>query len=224
MSGARLWTNAWSVAAACGVGLATWAWSPVAALAAVLTASFCAGLLTLTVWSVSDSLRPDGGVPWRRLVPRALAAGAGVVTFLVLAEWSASLALLCLGLCCLPSPAVLRRVRRSSPDRSSASRQAVGTHVADPVPRRPDGPAWVRELGDEELCRLWRATYWQLGRQTSEAGLLDLVVLRQAFLDELERRDPAALQAWLSSGARASGGPERFWSHDDKQQGSADAA
>ena len=220
MSGARLWANAWCVAAACGVGLATLAWSPPAALAAVLSASFCAGLLTLTVWSVSDSLRPDGGVPWRRLVARALAAGAGVVTFFVLAETSASLALLCLGLCCLTSPVLLRRVLRFSPDRSVPAQQPV----ADAVPRRTDAPAWVRELGDEELCRLWRATYWQLGKQASEGGLLDLVALRQAFLDELERRDPAALHAWLSSGARASGGPERFWSHDDKQQGSADAA
>ncbi len=36
------------------------------------------------------------------------------------------------------------------------------------------------------------------------------MTLRQGCLDELERRHPSALHAWLDSGARASEGPERF--------------
>jgi uncharacterized membrane protein YeaQ/YmgE (transglycosylase-associated protein family) len=54
-------------------------------------------------------------------------------------------------------------------------------------------------------------------------ALLTLVALRQCCLDELERRDPTALQDWLTSGARASSSPERFLKppHDS---GSADAA
>jgi hypothetical protein len=37
-----------------------------------------------------------------------------------------------------------------------------------------------------------------------------VVAQRQVYLDEMERRSPSGLRAWLESGARAAGGPERF--------------
>jgi hypothetical protein len=82
--------------------------------------------------------------------------------------------------------------------------------------------AWcsLSELNDDALRRLWRHTYWQLDLQQTEAGVPDLVGLRQTCLDELERREPSAVRAWLSSGTRAEGGPERFGG----ERGSADAA
>lgn len=39
---------------------------------------------------------------------------------------------------------------------------------------------------------------------------LRVVQQRQLYLDELERRNPAGLAAWLASGARAAGDPTRF--------------
>jgi len=212
MSGARVWTRVWCLAAACGVGLAGLAWSPVVALVATLLLSCGAGLVTLVVWSVTDQLPPHGHVPWRRLVPRALAGGAGLVSFFVLAGASSSLALLCLLLCALTWPPLLRRIARGT-----------GAPPPPPARPRPDPDHPLTELDDEALCRLWRHTYWQLELEATEAGVLDLVAQRQACLDELERRDPTALQAWLSSGARPSSGPERFWPHGD-EPGGADAA
>ena len=35
--------------------------------------------------------------------------------------------------------------------------------------------------------------------------------VRRAYLDELERRCPAAFAAWLESGARAAGDPGKFF-------------
>ncbi|NUR09907.1 MAG: hypothetical protein HOQ45_23215 [Nocardioidaceae bacterium] len=77
-------------------------------------------------------------------------------------------------------------------------------------------------MADLELCRVWRASFWALHTQTSMAGLLRLVVLRQRCLDELERRDSAAVRAWLDHGAQAAGGPERYLRHPP--DGHADAA
>ena len=69
----------------------------------------------------------------------------------------------------------------------------------------------VEQLDDDALFRLWRRTFWQLEGQPTVDELARLVALRQTCLDELARRNPDALRAWLESGARASGGPERFW-------------
>jgi hypothetical protein len=47
------------------------------------------------------------------------------------------------------------------------------------------------------------------------AARLHLVELRQHCLDELERRDPAGLSAWLASTASAGGDPSRFLDHTE---------
>jgi len=222
MSGARVWTHVWCVVAACGVGLAMLAWSPALAVVAVLLLTFGTGLVLLVVWGATDRLRPDDRIPWRRLTPHALGGGAGLVTFFVLAGTSPPLALLCLLLCVLTTPRVLRRIGGGSAPRPSRPAPPVREEVAGTV-LPPDPRYSLAELDDDALCRLWRYTYWQLDLQTTEAGVLELVALRQACLDELERRDPSALRAWLFSGARASGGAERFWPHGG-DSGGTDAA
>jgi hypothetical protein len=42
------------------------------------------------------------------------------------------------------------------------------------------------------------------------AARLRIVARRQTYLDELERRAPAQLGAWLAAGARAAGDPSKF--------------
>jgi hypothetical protein len=83
--------------------------------------------------------------------------------------------------------------------------------------------AALGDLSDEELCRLWRSTFWDLKRPHSDGECLALVALRQGCLDELERRHPAALKKWLTSGARASSTPEKFLT-PPSEPGDADAA
>jgi hypothetical protein len=39
---------------------------------------------------------------------------------------------------------------------------------------------------------------------------LSIVEARRDYIDELERRSPHGLMAWLASGARAAGDPSRF--------------
>ena len=71
----------------------------------------------------------------------------------------------------------------------------------------------LQGLDDRQLCRLWRESFWVLRKPAPPGTVLCLVALREACLDELERRHAAALHAWLDSGARASSGPEKYLDH-----------
>jgi hypothetical protein len=66
-----------------------------------------------------------------------------------------------------------------------------------------------------ELCRQWQATYSSLRDASTPAARLRIVEIRQRCLDELERRDPAGLSAWLASTASAGGDPSRYLNHTE---------
>ena len=59
-----------------------------------------------------------------------------------------------------------------------------------------------------EICRQWQESYAALNAGGS-AARLRIVMARQRCLDELERRDPVGLNAWLSSSAASAGGNPR---------------
>ncbi len=90
-----------------------------------------------------------------------------------------------------------------------ASLAGVDPHRAAADEDVPSG-AEVAGLGDHDLCRLWRSTFWRLRDPRTREELERVITLRAACLDEFERRDPAAIRSWLDSGARAADGPERF--------------
>lgn len=71
------------------------------------------------------------------------------------------------------------------------------------------------ELGESttttaQLCRQWHDSFEDLQNAPTPAARLRIVKARQQCLDELERRDPDGLNAWLSSTASAAGDPSRF--------------
>ena len=68
----------------------------------------------------------------------------------------------------------------------------------------------VRQMTDAELCHAWRRSFVALQRARGLHLRALLVQTRQLLLDEVGARHPAGLQAWLGSGARAAGGPDRF--------------
>ncbi|HZX05770.1 MAG TPA: hypothetical protein VFF46_22690, partial [Kribbella sp.] len=63
-----------------------------------------------------------------------------------------------------------------------------------------------------ELCREWHDSYEALRRATTTTARLRIVTARQQCLDELERRDPDGMRAWLDSAASAAGDPRSFLS------------
>ncbi|GAB3555753.1 hypothetical protein GCM10027404_33080 [Arthrobacter tumbae] len=68
----------------------------------------------------------------------------------------------------------------------------------------------LHELSDAGLCRAWRTTYLPVREASDAATLEQLYLFCQSCLDELERRNAHALNAWLNAGARASGNPATF--------------
>ncbi|MFI6826447.1 hypothetical protein ACIBG5_05060 [Kribbella sp. NPDC050241] len=70
-------------------------------------------------------------------------------------------------------------------------------------------------LTTAELCTRWQDSYDALRAATTAAARLRIVEARQHYLDELERRDPRGLNAWLGKNASAAGDPSRFLAGDD---------
>lgn len=208
---AHRWRCACCVLAAAGTGVAVLEWSPLLAALAVLLAWGSAVAVLLAVSAAWGAARPDGRAAGRSLVARALLPGSGAVAALAGAGLSPALTLLVLIPVALTCPLLVSRLRPRAG--ATPAPAALAGPVPGPVPEVRPGPldAALGSLSDVELCHLWRRTFWQLRAQDTPDGLVELVALRQACLDELTRRNPAAVHAWLGSGARASGGPERFW-------------
>jgi hypothetical protein len=80
----------------------------------------------------------------------------------------------------------------------------------------------VEAMETRELVRDWRRSYVALEQAVDPATKMALVQARQAFLDELERRNPHGLHEWLESGARAAGDPTKYMAPggDDEADGS----
>lgn len=85
-----------------------------------------------------------------------------------------------------------------------------------------DSPSWPQpgeqpSTSTAELCRQWHDSFEDLNHATTPAARLRIVTARQQCLDELERRDPDGLNAWLSSTASAAGDPSRFLRLDQSE-------
>jgi hypothetical protein len=65
----------------------------------------------------------------------------------------------------------------------------------------------LSSLDNDALCLAWRRSFLLLEAAHSAVDRLSIVEQRQKYLDELHRRSPQGLAAWLASGARASGNP-----------------
>ncbi len=224
------WAHAWSIAAAVGVGFASLQWSPIVVVLDLLATAVGAAICLV----IYEEWRPPPGTsraPSRRLAEttrRSLVVSCWVVALSTLTVASPPLALLVLLLVGATSPVVVGLVRSRSPERrlpAAAEAPAAEVPAAEapaaeaPVEPLRAGGRSLEQLDDDELFRLWRHTFWELNSQPSVGQLASLVALRQSCLDELARRDPAALSAWLDSGARASGGPERFWGRPQEHGG-----
>jgi len=215
---ARVWRGAWAVLTTVGLGLAALHWSPGIVLLAVTVSSASAvAVLVLAIngWRWARPAPDSGGVV--NTLRRALWAGAATVALCALMGASPPIALLVLLLLALTSPPVIRLVGREARHKPPAGPQARATAPVRPAAPAPGPRTSIPDdglaLDDEQVCRLWRRTFWELQSEPAVDERLRLVAVRQWCLDELDRRNSAALHAWLDSGARASGGPERFWRH-----------
>jgi hypothetical protein len=112
---------------------------------------------------------------------------------------------------------------RSEPGKASASRTrprsgqpSARPPVWEPTPVVDEVTLEVPDmLEDADLCLAWCSSYVALQRAETAESRMRLVLVRALYLDELERRNPAALAEWLSSGARAAAPPHAFVRRED---------
>jgi hypothetical protein len=209
MAGYRsAWLIGWATVSLLGVCLALLLWSPGAV---ALLFAFAAATTVLIRATGDDAVEraAQGALRrWLRLTAvRAGAVGAGVVAAAALLSVAPHVSMVLLLLAGVTSPCVVRVVAARLADRARR-RDAF----------RPDeAQVWsataasaARALGDRDLCRAWCTSFDVLQSAADDEARARIVALRQAYLDELDRRDPLGLRAWLESGARATGNPDRY--------------
>ncbi len=226
--GRRHWLQLWVLlllVPAC-FALATMQWT-IAAIAITLTFG-----LPLAIWLAVNVHSPS---EFRALAPRAIRFAAGVsITFLGLVGvfvFSAALAGATVA-------AYVVTVGLTSAWGGTLHRTRPATTTAPPTQETPtstddeaDSPTLVavtrdevRKMTDAELCHAWRRSFVALQRARGVHPRAIVVQNRQLLLDEVDERHPAGLRAWLSSGARAAGGPDRFIGPAGNDRGHPEAA
>jgi hypothetical protein len=96
------------------------------------------------------------------------------------------------------------------PAGDAADEAANGSKAAgdeDSGKAMPELPEDLSGLDDWALCLAWRRSFGRLEAASTAAERLMVVEQRQGYLDELHRRAPDGVAAWLASGARAAGNP-----------------
>lgn len=226
--GLRLWHATTGVIVGLGVVCALLVWGRTIWVYGFVSCGLLALMLAGHVESpsVRRPLRTAGGVVV------AVTAAAGLVTAL---GWAG---LTLLVLLAATHPAVVRMLL-PGPETGGAegTGQGQGQHPDVATSLRDDqaGPemvstglpeaASVPSLDDESLCQAWRRSFVHLATCRLPSRRLEIVHLRQLYLDELDRRHPAAVQRWLTSGARAASNPMPFVErpshdvHDDGREG-----
>lgn len=188
-------------------------WGPAGAFICVLLAALGSVVVASALWSGNEGRQAVRGLGRAvlaavLLVPAAIgligALGfSGVLIVLVLAA---------------TSPVVLAFARA----RWFVPEDPPPAEPEEPVPAPSHSPradaAEIGFLSDEELCLAWRRSFLLLEAARSAQARLTVVEERQRYLDELYRRSPAGVAAWLAAGARASGNPLPYVSGDDNRR------
>lgn len=209
------WMNAWTGLSLPGVGFAVLVWGPmtVVAIAAIvaLLVAMVVGMIEYHPWSEGTRSQTRLG-PWTGRI--ALCAVALVVSTLTWTAISPD-AILFGMLAGVTTPSAVDLVQRvlapAAKERIASTGiqpETVELLTARHVSLRLAEAA--QAMSDQQLCRAWRQSLWTLGVSSTAVEQLAVVLQRQSFLDEMEARHDTALREWLASGARASGGPERF--------------
>jgi hypothetical protein len=195
------------LAATAGLLCAIASWGLGGVIISVVVVATATAVVASSVWG------GDGPGAVRRIVRVTFAAGLitpAAVGLIAVFKFAGVLTVVALA---VTTPALTSRIhaRRQAQEGLPVARpESAGSRA--PVTSLPDGSAAdpARELSsldDEALCLAWRRSFRRLETAHSAAERLCIVEQRQRYLDELQRRSPQGLAAWLASGARASGNP-----------------
>jgi hypothetical protein len=204
-----VWRALWGTVAAVAIAAAFIVWPLSIVVGLFLIPAFVAAFATFLYYREPNKPLATRSVALRRSLAVGTRTGACTVALMSLASALPTLAWPLLALCLCTSPSVLHRVRGAVRRTSESRRRRERAPVEE--------AAWwgmlareVEGLADGELCRVWRDSYSALLEAADTATAAQVVRVRQAYLDELDRRHQRAMSAWLASGPRPATGPERF--------------
>jgi hypothetical protein len=198
-----IWVRGWLLCATGGVCLAMLLWPPMVALSVSVVAVLGAGAYLARARRRLPDRLVLGDYGCSRLELSA-ALGLGLVGLRALGDVSPGLVLATLLALVLSHPKVVQAALRlvapsATPPEAVVGGAGPGAAAVSPA-----------SLTTAELCEAWRDSFRLVSAAGSSQELQRAVVLRQGLLDEMARRDAAGLSAWLESGARPSGAPERY--------------
>jgi len=204
------WLLAWSTTSLLGVCLALLLWPVGAVVLLFAIAATTAALISAYTDGTVDVPVPEAlRTRLRRVAVRAGSLGVGAVAVVALAAVAPHVLLVLLLLAGATSPHCVGLVRGHLDDRRLRASRLRPDHAR----------AWsetavstAQGLTDHDLCHAWCTSFDVLQSTSNVEARARIVCLRQAYLDELDRRDPHGLHAWLTSGARATGNPDRYLS------------
>jgi phage shock protein PspC (stress-responsive transcriptional regulator) len=208
----------------CGIvgvagGLAALTW-PVSTIALLFVLAALTGAAVAMVVLTPEDNSQLGRDQWRVVLTSTVLAGSGTLALGGIGMLlGAPMAMLVLALTVGGSPYVARRwVGRLTDHGRLPPDATAGEQLPVPVPESTihelesavEPVVEAAELSDDALCLAWRASFSALQKAGSVAERVHVVEVRRAYLEELERRNPPGVAAWLASGARAAGNPARF--------------
>ena len=147
-----------------------------------------------TAVGVAAGVAGAAGAVSAALVGHAVTLGAGLILIVLMAVATA------------PGVLTARDRWTSVPSRTARALDALSRELANMAPGYLPATSRASQLTDEQLWDEWRhteAALHRLPRSTPPSHVLELVDHRQAYLEELERRDPELVAALLPSGAAA---------------------
>ncbi len=202
------WLLAWSTTSLLGVCLALLLWPVGAVVLLFAIAATTAALISAYTDGTVDVPVPEAlRTRLRRVAVRAGSLGVGAVAVVALAAVAPHVLLVLLLLAGATSPHCVGLVRGHLDDRRLRASRLRPDHAR----------AWsetavstAQGLTDHDLCHAWCTSFDVLQSTSNVEARARIVCLRQAYLDELDRRDPHGLHACLTSGARATGNPDRY--------------
>lgn len=108
----------------------------------------------------------------------------------------------------LSCPALVARLPRPSSDRRPPKRSRALTNKPA-VLDVSEFKEFLDGVSDTQLCQAWYESFDLLQHPTAN-NRYSIVSYRQACLDELERRHPKEIHAWLESEPRPTANPAKF--------------
>jgi hypothetical protein len=187
-----VWTGVAVVVGLIGTASSVLLWRPAILLSAALLSAVVAAAFMVCRSSADDGPSPKRGAIMRRaaLCAGLVVAAGGLCTLLGAAGFAVVVMM------AISSPWALRR-----------------TGLLKHGQAQPDADSGVEKMTTLSLCQAWVSTGDQLRSSLAPDAHLRLATARQLYLDELERRHPDGVSAWLESDrVSAAGDPHRFLS------------